>query len=242
MQVKCPKCGYTGAIADELVPEEGGTVECPRCRERSPVQKPPGEPFRLVEPPGAGKPAGESTDRGPFPIQVPTEPARFDGIVTFPPETARRPRRKLSVAGGCLGVGAALLVIAVLLGVFGSPRLKGLLTDTYHGIQTELRAPTPAAEDTGSTVDFKPSYYEEDGTPVFTDLNSPPDPQPQTKEPAAGDETVMRGDAGDTVHVTGGGKTYHRSGCAEMGKGEPKAMMRVEAVLEGYEACEVCKP
>ena len=77
---------------------------------------------------------------------------------------------------------------------------------------------------------------------MFTDLNSPPDPQPQTKEPAGGDETVMRGDAGDTVYVTGGGKTYHRSGCAEMGKGEPKAMMRVEAVLEGYGACEVCKP
>ncbi len=129
-----------------------------------------------------------------------------------------------------------------MLSVFGSGRLTRVLTNTYHDVKTELHAPTSAAEDTGSTVEFKPSYYEEDGTPVFTDLNSPPSPQPETKEPAGENETVMRGDAGDTVYVIDGGKTYHRSGCADFGKGEPKAIMRVEAVLEGYKACSVCDP
>ena len=33
MQVKCPNCGFSGNIADKLVPEEGRNVSCPKCRE-----------------------------------------------------------------------------------------------------------------------------------------------------------------------------------------------------------------
>ncbi len=32
MQVKCPNCGFSGNIADKLVPEEGRNVSCPKCK------------------------------------------------------------------------------------------------------------------------------------------------------------------------------------------------------------------
>jgi predicted Zn finger-like uncharacterized protein len=40
MQVKCPKCGYMGNIVDKLVPEEGRTVKCPKCRNSFLISRP----------------------------------------------------------------------------------------------------------------------------------------------------------------------------------------------------------
>jgi predicted Zn finger-like uncharacterized protein len=39
MRIECPKCKYSGNIADQLVPEEGRTVGCPKCKERFFIQK-----------------------------------------------------------------------------------------------------------------------------------------------------------------------------------------------------------
>jgi predicted Zn finger-like uncharacterized protein len=39
MQIQCPKCKCTGNIADKLVPDEGRTVGCPKCKERFFIKK-----------------------------------------------------------------------------------------------------------------------------------------------------------------------------------------------------------
>lgn len=34
MNITCPGCGYAATISDKLVPPEGRTVKCPKCREQ----------------------------------------------------------------------------------------------------------------------------------------------------------------------------------------------------------------
>jgi len=40
MKIECPKCKFSGNIADQLVPAEGRTVGCPKCKERFFIKKP----------------------------------------------------------------------------------------------------------------------------------------------------------------------------------------------------------
>ena len=39
MQITCPKCGLSGQMDDARIPESGGRLSCPRCKERFFVAK-----------------------------------------------------------------------------------------------------------------------------------------------------------------------------------------------------------
>ncbi len=77
MQVKCPKCGQTLRVRDELL---GKRIKCPKCqtvlRLKAPAPPPSGE-ARLADEPAA--PVPPPADHAPIDLQLADEPAPLPG-------------------------------------------------------------------------------------------------------------------------------------------------------------------
>ncbi len=65
MRISCPHCGAAGTIRDDLVPEGGRTIACPKCRSAFTVTKGFGDP-RSPTAPSAASPDGK------IPVRCPT--------------------------------------------------------------------------------------------------------------------------------------------------------------------------
>ncbi len=79
MKIQCPKCGYSGNLADQLIPDEGRTIGCPKCKERFSIKKPivpAGDPNEFYEIERNTTPMQDiRTEREtiPVPVLVPSE-------------------------------------------------------------------------------------------------------------------------------------------------------------------------
>ncbi len=51
MKIQCPSCQLEGNVPDEKVPEGGGTIRCPKCKNKIRVSKEPPVEFAFIETP-----------------------------------------------------------------------------------------------------------------------------------------------------------------------------------------------
>jgi predicted Zn finger-like uncharacterized protein len=117
MQIQCPKCKFTGTIADQLVPDEGRTVGCPKCKERFFIQKPVPVEISPDEPLEIERHTYETPAPRPMPVPAaePVSPPVGGPTVTPRPLSQREvTRRNVKIVIG-LGVAVALLFGLALL-------------------------------------------------------------------------------------------------------------------------------
>ncbi len=262
MKVQCPKCGFSGNVADELIPDQGRFVGCPKCHERFLIQKPITESFEILETPDEVIPASESVRPIPTPVIGPSEPIPKSTISTEPqevPPPTSQPRRAFWNSSGFLAW-AAIVIFVIIVWAAVSPNSARTPTKTNDTIKTvppsevpvqpdvtvpnepDVLAPESVPTEEESTDGLKPSYYDEDGTPVF-DNNVPNSSNDSTsgttgysvKEPPANSD-----DGSDTVYITRTGECYHRDGCSYLKSRIP--VSRSEAIARGLRPCSRCSP
>lgn len=64
--------------------------------------------------------------------------------------------------------------------------------------------------------------------------------KPKTEPPGEG-PSDLKGAEDPTVYITDMGNKYHRASCVHL-QNSRQPLKKSEAVLQGYEACGVCKP
>ena len=160
--MKCPKCGFTGNISDGLIPTEGKSVGCPKCRERFFVRKPVSEPSKprmipRAEPAPPPVPAqitvedmfkGLDSGRGSTETNVevlPPQPVREAGVNAAESAVGRNVAKcprcgspSVSLAqegfgGKKAGCGCCLLgPLGLLFGFFGSGKTSAVCMNCGH--------------------------------------------------------------------------------------------------------------
>ena len=113
MQVKCPSCGFSGNIADKLVPDEGRTVKCPKCKNGFFITK--------------EKPPTDITDHPLGMVNVENEPPsnlqtpKTESVILPPSSKVQRIAKKHPSRGKRIGIiVASALAGIVLIPVMGS--------------------------------------------------------------------------------------------------------------------------
>jgi predicted Zn finger-like uncharacterized protein len=84
MNIVCPGCGYSGSISDKLIPDEGRSVKCPKCKYGFTISRstPPA-------PNAENPPISDSSSRNPAvaaTTPTPPEAGHLPGLVTAEPD------------------------------------------------------------------------------------------------------------------------------------------------------------
>jgi predicted Zn finger-like uncharacterized protein len=118
MRAQCPQCGFTGNIRDDLVPETGRTIACPRCKNTF---------FARRDGDRLGRPLSEHGDRGRL------RPA-VTGSAPVPRSAARKTNPFLIIA---------IAALFLMLGYLGGYQYRGFI-DGKTGPPTRVEKPGKA--------------------------------------------------------------------------------------------------
>lgn len=78
MRAHCPNCGFEGNVRDELIPEGGRTISCPKCKNTFLVRRGNGQPGRPISGSGhIGRPQPAATGTAAPPRSAPRAPSPF---------------------------------------------------------------------------------------------------------------------------------------------------------------------
>lgn len=163
MRAQCPHCGFEGNIRDDLIPEVGRTIACPKCARTFFV----GKGGSL---PGAAPPRGAGIDRA--------RPA-----VTAPPPPPSPPRPAPRKMSPLVTVLIGLLIAA--LGFYSGYQYRGFMDDTTAPA-TKIEKPkkAPKTPKPGTMTKLDPRLLM---TPMGTPVTGiPPDGAGKPKEPGSG--------------------------------------------------------